>query len=481
MLLTISTTHSPATDLGYILAKNPAKVQSFPLAYGQAHVFYPVATDARCTAALALDVDPIGLVRGRTPGGAGAVGQYVNDRPYVASSFLSVAIAQVLGSALGGRCRDRPELVDTALPLEVRLEVVPCRGGEGFLRRLFEPLGYVVEATRIPLDDHFPEWGESAYFRVDLNATIRVKDLLSHLYVLVPVLDDEKHYWVGDDEVDKLLAKGGDWLPSHPEKTEIAHRYLKHRRSLARLALDRLVTDDAALPDDEESGDEGEAAVERRLSLDEARVEAVTSTLRELGASAVLDLGCGEGKLLRRLLTEARFTKVAGVDVSVRALEIARSRLRVDDLPARERDRLSLFHGALTYRNTAFAGFDAATLVEVVEHVEPSRLGALERVVFAFARPKAVVVTTPNVEYNTKFERLPAGRFRHPDHRFEWTRAEFTRWGERVAAEHGYAVRYAAIGPVDAELGAPTQMAVFTLASPSEVSARAATTKARAS
>src|SRR5215204_5420209 len=139
MLLTITTTHQPATDLGYLLHKNPARAQHFALSFGAAHVFYPEANTGRCTAALVLDVDPVGLVRGRRgpEGEGGLLMQYVNDRPYVASSFLSVAMADVFGTAMTGRSKERQELADTALPLEARLATVPCRGGDDLLRRLF--------------------------------------------------------------------------------------------------------------------------------------------------------------------------------------------------------------------------------------------------------------------------------------------------------------------------------------------------------
>ena len=160
--------------------------------------------------------------------------QYVNDRPYVASSFLSVAIAQVFGSALQGRCKDRPELATTPIPLEARLDVLPVRGGERFLRAVFEPLGYEVEADRHPLDERFPEWGESPYFSVTVAKTTTLAELLTHLYVLIPVFDNRKHYFVGDDEMEKLLAKGEGWLAGHPEKEEIARRYLKFQPSLYR-------------------------------------------------------------------------------------------------------------------------------------------------------------------------------------------------------------------------------------------------------
>lgn len=464
MLLTITTTHPPAGDLGYLLHKNPTRVQSFDLAFGKAHVFYPEVSDARCTAALLLDIDPVGLVRNRRgPAGEGhALEQYVNDRPYVASSFLSVAIAQVYGSALAGRSKDRPALAEAELPLEARLAVVPCRGGEGFLRRLFEPLGYAVGAWRHPLDETFPEWGEGPYFTVELRRCCRLRELLTHLYVLVPVLDADKHYWVGDDEVEKLLRHGAGWLAAHPERDAITRRYLKHQPRLARAALARLAEEDHPDPDAEAEAHAGEeAAVEERLSLNEQRLNAVVAALKEVGAKRVLDLGCGEGKLIRELLKDPTITTIVGVDVSVRALEVARDRLRWDRLSPVQQERVTLLQGSLNYRDRRLAGYDAAAVVEVIEHLDPPRLAAFERVLFEFARPGCVVLTTPNAEYNVKFAGLPAGRFRHRDHRFEWTRAEFRAWAEGVARRFGYEVGFRPVGPEDAALGPPTQMGVF--------------------
>ncbi len=464
MLLALTTTHRPATDLGYLLHKNPARCQSFPLSFGQAHVLYPEAGPERCTAALLLDVDPVGLVRNRRgPAGEGhALEQYVNDRPYVASSFLSVAIAQVFGSALAGRSKERPELADTPLPLEASLAALPCRGGETFLRRLFEPLGYAVTARRHVLDEHFPDWGDSPYFTVGLRADCRLRDLLAHLYVLIPVLDDDKHYWVGEDEVEKLLRHGEGWLASHPEREAIARRYLKHRSHLARAALARLAEEDAPDPDAAAEAHAGEeAALEERISLNEQRLGAVTTLLRESGAKRVLDLGCGEGKLLLRLLHETAIEELVGVDVSCRALEVAAERLRRDRLPAHPQERVRLMQGSLTYRDRRLAGYDSAAVVEVVEHLDPPRLAAFEHVLFEFARPGTVVLTTPNAEYNVKFPTLPAGKFRHRDHRFEWTRAEFRAWAEAVARRFDYEVRFLPVGPEDPTVGPPTQMGVF--------------------
>jgi 3' terminal RNA ribose 2'-O-methyltransferase Hen1 len=467
MLLEITNTKPVATDLGYLLHKNPARCHQFEMNFGRAYVFYPEATPERCTAALLLEIDPVGLVRNRRgPAGEGfALEQYVNDRPYVASSFLSVAIAQVFGTALAGNCKQRPELVATPLPLQVRISVAPCRGGEEVLRRLFEPLGYSLKATRHTLDVKFPEWGESAYHTVELEATCTVRELLTHLYVLLPVLDDDKHYWVGDDEVEKLLKHGAGWLSGHPEKELISARYLKHRRNLQREALARLLAEEGgdAIEEIEEGLAKEEAVVEQALSLNEQRLGAVMAALKGCGAARVLDLGCGEGKLLRELLKEKQFGSIVGVDVSHRALERAHARLNFDRLAPRQQERIQLLHGSLMYRDKRLAGFDAATVVEVIEHLDPPRLAAFERVLFEFARPATVILTTPNVEYNAKFPDMDPGRLRHRDHRFEWTRAEFQTWGRRIAERFGYDVRFLAVGPEDAALGAPTQMGLFSV------------------
>lgn len=471
MLLTLTTTHSPATDLGYLLHKNPARPQSFDLAFGAAHIFYPEASKSCCTAAMLLEIDPIGLVRGRRgPSGNNfALDQYVSDRPYVASSFLSVAIAQVLGSALAGTSRERPELARTPIPLEAAVSVIPCRD-EGFVRSLFEPLGYEVALRPVPLDDRpspSPDLAGSTCAALTLRTTATLESLLSHLYVLIPVLDNDKHYWVGDDEVQKLLRHGEGWLAAHPQRDAITRRYLKHQARLTRAALAQLVEGEADPDAAAEAHDQEEQSVERPLSLNQQRIGCVLAAIKASGARRVLDLGCGEGTLLRELLREPGIDEILGVDVSLRALEVAADRLNLDRLPPRQRARINLVQGSLTYRDARLKGFDTAAVVEVIEHLDPPRLAAFERAVFEFARPGSVILTTPNAEYNVKWETLPAGQFRHRDHRFEWTRAQFQEWATDVAARHGYGVRFLPVGPEDAGtdgaggVGAPTQMGVF--------------------
>jgi len=416
VLLTISTTHVPATDLGHLLHKHPDRVQAFTQSFGTATVLYPEAGEERCTAALLLEVDSVELARRRSRGTPDfALAQHVNDRSYAASSLLAVALADVFSTARAGICRSRQELADGPLPLEVEIPVLPCRGGPQVAHDLFAPLSWEVEATPLPLDERFPAWGDSRYVHLRLRGDVRLADALNQLYVLLPVLDESKHYWQGPDEVDKLLRAGGDWLATHPARELVTRRYLGRAAPYARVALARLAELDDR-PDDTVGAPEADVAVRRPLRV--ARRDAVLEVLREVEAHSV-----------------------------------------VDTMGERQSDRLSLLQGALTYEDERLAGHDAAVLMEVVEHVDPTRLPALEHVVFGAARPGTVVVTTPNVEHNVLYPDLTG--LRHPDHRFEWTRAEFAAWCERVCAAHGYTVEHRPVGPVDAEHGPATQMGVF--------------------
>lgn len=483
MFLTITTTGTPehpATDLGFLLHKHPEKAQAFSTSYGTAHVLYPEADARRCTAALLLEVDAVALVRrgkGKGRGGApdAALAQYVNDRPYAASSLLAVALSSVFSSAMKGVCTARPELPAVPRPLRIEVPALPARGGPALVRQLFEPLGWTVTAEPVPLDTEFPQWGDSRYVRLELESADRtLAEALRHLYVLLPVLDDAKHYWVSSDEVDKLLRAGEGWLPGHPEQKLITSRYLSRRWSLTRQATERLELVRLAEADDSEV-EEIDNAVEAETETEERptplavqRREAITAALKASGAARVLDLGCGQGQLVQALLKDPAFTEIVGLDVSMRALTIASRRLKLDRMGERQAARVTLLQGSLAYTDNRLKGYDAAVLSEVIEHLDLPRLPALEYAVFGAARPRTVLVTTPNVEYNVRWESLPAGHVRHGDHRFEWTRAEFRAWADAVAERHGYVAEFVPVGPDDPEVGPPTQMAVFTLTTPKE-------------
>jgi len=468
VLLTITTTAERADELGHLLHKHPDSLLERELSAGRAWVFYPEASPSRTTCALLVEVDPVDLVRGHH--GFAGTDQYVNDRPYVAGSMTAVALKRCFSTAMAGRAKERPERVDEQWPFEVRVEAIACAGGADAVRRAFEPLGYEVAIEAHALDGEFPEWGPSRILTLTISGHQTLRDLLNHLYVLLPALDRHKHYWIGEDEVAKLVRDAGDWLAGHPAREAIIQGYLGGIRSLTREAVARLA--DEGAPNDD-AGDREEHVEDRvlqrdgarALTLNELRLERVAAALEEAGDGvSVIDLGCGEGRLLALLRPSRRYARIVGMDVSSWALAAAERRLGMGRWGEAERRRVSLFQGSLMYRDERIRGFDAAALVEVIEHVDPERLPTLERVIFGDARPGLVVVTTPNRDYNVAFPDLSTGQWRHPDHRFEWSRAEFASWCCRVGERAGYTWRTDEIGDVSPdhpEAGGPTLIAEF--------------------
>ena len=491
-MLTITTTHQPATDLGYLLHKHPEKLQTFELPFGKAHVFYTEASEERCTAALIMDIDPIRLTRRGRPKGTtpeALLQDYVNDRPYTASSHLSGAISGVYGTALAGRCARRPELAETPIPLEAKITSVRSLHGQELITRLFQPLGYKVSVETKPMDPEFPEWGESHHHDVTLSATVTLRDLLNHIHVLLPVLDNQKHYIIAKTEVENLMQKGRGWLHLHPESELISRRYLGHRRGLmdqAEAEIAAALENEPGNEDEEEDAEDAEEqgqnaseqrgenageptprngnqeeTLEKPMRLGELRTIAIMAAVRNSGATSVVDLGCGEGKLLEQLLKEPSLTNIAGIEVSQTALRKAARRLRMRNMTPEQKNRISLVHGSLTYRDQRIAGFDAGVAMEVVEHIDQPKLEAFEDAVFGAARPGTVIVTTPNVEYNAVYFPDEEGKLRHRDHRFEWTRQEFQQWAGAIAGRRQYSVEFQGIGETHEKHGEPTQMAVF--------------------
>jgi len=458
MLLTLTYEGSNSQDLGYLLHKNPERAQQFELTYGKAYVFYPEVSDERTTAALLLDIDPLDLARGKLGSKDGGLFDYVNDRPYASTSFMSTAISKVFGTAMAGTCKKKPELVDVSLKLTAKVYALRDNGNEELAKKLFEPLGYTVSTERKVLDEKFPEWGNSPYIDLTISGTVRLCDLLNHLYVMIPVFDRQKHYYYSDDEIKKLLDHGKGWLENHPEKERIAYRYLARRKGYARKAIDVLSAEEIVGESEEEIDEEKE----ERIPLNTQRMDAVFKEVINSGARSVIDLGCGEGRLTSMLLNEPQIRKVTAVDVSVSALEKAARRLKLDRMAAFRKDKLDLIQGSLTYKDSRFEGHDCACLVEVLEHIDPSRIIALERVVFEFAAPRTVIITTPNREYNANYEHMKENSLRHSDHRFEWSREEFRNWSDHVCEKFGYSCEIKGIGENDTNLGSPTQMGVFT-------------------
>lgn len=459
MLLTITYEGENSRDFGYLLHKNPDRAQQFELSYGKAYVFYPEADKHRTTAALLLDIDPIDLARGKVGSRDGGLFDYVNDRPYAATSFMSTAIARVFGTAMSGRCDKLPELAKTPLQLTATLSALKDYGDTELAAELFEPLGYAVKTERTELDEKFPEWGSSPYINLTISGMVRLCELLNHLYVLIPVFDRQKHYYISEDEIEKLLSHGEGWLSTHPYKEKITRRYFNQRKSYARKTLDILLGDEEII---ENSDEENSQKEEKRTPLNALRMDAVKNAVLASGAESVIDMGCGEGRLTSLLLSEQQIKRITACDVSVNVLERAAQRLKLDRMNEFKKSKLTLMQASLTYKDKRFEGFDCACAVEVIEHIEPIRVPAFERVIFEFACPRTVIITTPNREYNANYEHMQENDLRHGDHRFEWTRGEFKEWTEHVCEKFGYTCKISGIGEPDEKYGSSTQMGVFT-------------------
>ena len=474
MFLSLATTAPRADELGFLLQKHPGRAFRRELSVGVATVFYPEATADRCEVCLLLEADPVKLARESQRHGGG--NGYATAKPYLAGSLLAVAIGRCFNSALAGRAKEKAERLVEAWPVVVTVPALPCRGGADAVRAAWEPLGYVCEVHTPPLDPAHPGWGGANVHAVTLTGTHPIPAVLNHLAVLLPALEGDRHHFVSDDEVDKLVRRGGDWLADHPHRDRLVSHSLRRQPSLVAAALERL--DALADPDPPEvtppapPGPTGGASPEtappggdagaKPRPLHETRLRAVTDVLADpaRGVTSVADLGCGEGKLLRKLMAEPRFERILGMDVSAPLLARTADRLKLDR-PDRA-GRVTLIQGSLTLRDDRLAGFDAAVLCEVIEHLDPHRLDALAASLFGCAAPRTVVLTTPNRAYNAVWESLPAGELRHRDHRFEWDRDEFAAWTGAVAARFRYAVERRGVGEEHPEFGPPSQMAVFT-------------------
>ncbi|MGB0870489.1 MAG: 3' terminal RNA ribose 2'-O-methyltransferase Hen1 [Flavobacteriales bacterium] len=462
MYLKIKVNNNNATDLGYILHKHPDKYQKEKMGYGDIHMFYTQTEATSCEFAMVLDINTIELTRNlqkKTYSNSFKLADYVNDRAFVASSFLTAAISKVLGSAMNGNCSYDKDLAIKVWDLEVEVGTVKAQGGINQIRNYFEPLNYTLEIEETLLDEDFESWGKSPYFTLKLQGQKTIQDLLSQLYVLLPVLDNNKHYYVNESEIKKLIQKGGEWLKNHPAKDIITKKYLRYKKSYTHSAFEQLMTETPEVLN--KPTEEIEEKVEQKLSVHQNRLQQVANTLKQLGANSIADLGCGEGKLIRLLLQDQQFNKIVGMDVSFATLEMAKKKLKLEEASPRLKEKLNLIQGSLTYRDKRIEGFDAIALVEVIEHLDPSRLEALQRVVFEFSKPKFAVLTTPNQEYNQLFDGLKEGKFRHSDHRFEWTRQEFETWANNVSQTYNYEVSFKPIGEEHPEFGGLSQMAIF--------------------
>lgn len=457
MLINITVTGENAKALSYILWKNPEHIFDREFSSGHVVVFFSEYSDQKATASMLVLVDTVGMVRSEW---GKMSSSYVDHRPYAASSITSVALKEAYSSAFAGKSEtaEIDAIIKQKLPVEIELSSVWTKGGVQNVHDFFEPINYAVKAEKLPYESKWLK-SDSNVFNITLTGMQTIPDLLRHLYVLLPALDNKKHYFVDGNEIAKLLSHGEGWLETHPHKERIVSRYLIHRHNLIEEALEQLTED--ILDEDTEEGTE--EAVERPIRLQEERLQTALAVLRTLDPAPLKlgDLGCGSGDFIRLIENDRAFPEVIGMDVSSKALQLAEKRLHLDRRNAWQMPKISFIHGSLVYKDSRLKGLDAILLLEVIEHIDAAKLPIIEYNIFEFLSPGYVFVSTPNQEYNSLFPSIEKNALRHRDHRFEWTRNEFKQWSDAIAVKYSYEVEFFNIGPCDDNLGAPTQMAVF--------------------
>lgn len=433
MLLTLRVTGPHASDLEVLLDKCPDKLHSTSLPFGLAHVFFPEVSPDAVTVALVVDVDAVVWSSNGFSSGFGLTN----------AAMLSAAIASVFSTALAARSPGRPDLVTAILPVEVRVSSFDVRPGTDDARALFSPLGYDVVVHEDVVDALSGTSTNLVRQTVCLAKQCSLYEVLSHLYVLGPVLDGHADDHVLERERDALLLHAEGAARGHVAGDRIIQAYAARRPSGAGAALARLLAMDVT---------EGQTALDSAIAptlLDDARIDAIVFELREASVSSVVDLGCGDGKLLARLVREKVLTRIVGFDVSIRALDAAASRMKLDRRGGKKSERIELLHGSLFYSDSRLQGFDAAVLADVIQHVNADRLGDLERVVFHDAQPATVVVM---MNVATRDGVVPPGL----EH--SWSTNQFDAWASAVSERRAYRVRLLSIG----SSGPTTRMAVFT-------------------
>jgi 3' terminal RNA ribose 2'-O-methyltransferase Hen1 len=467
MMLSIACKNLSEEELGFLLHKNPARVHPLDLSFGKVYVFFDEPPEGhQAQVCLLVDVDPLAMVQGR--GGLGHQDAlYVNDRPYVASSLLASAVTKVFGTALSGRCKERPELVDREIEWTFAMPFVARGSMLNALFHLFEPLGYEFDPDLLNYDSSV-DYATSArpiLTRIAVRTTL--SEALSHLVVLIPVLDGENHRWVDDGDLVPFVRRVESWLPDHPYGMYILRRALKYQTSLVKAFTERFpaITGSMARLPQLEANVWDDATVEaagcQPLSLNSQRFSAVEAVVSALSPSSIVDLGCGDGSLVSQLVKQTSIQKLVGMDVNPLVLSRARARLEHLSLTKAQTEKIQFIHGSLAYRDPRVKGFDLALLIEVIEHIDAERLETLEHQVFDYGQYSTVVVTTPNREFNDLYVGMEKGKMRHSDHRFEWTRQEFLNWAKRIGDAFGYNYEISEIGAGNPAVGSPTQMAVF--------------------
>ncbi|MDN4617361.1 3' terminal RNA ribose 2'-O-methyltransferase Hen1 [Paenibacillus sp. PsM32] len=479
MYLTIKATGEHANMISHLLAKNPHNLYDRTEKGARVRLVYTSFEPHDTEAILFVTPDPIELVKG-TPDHYD-ITQYINDRELAVSSLFCSYIRPALGTALNGKPKaDYMNWVDYQFDLQMTFGPVASDLPDHVVESLFQPLGYEVQMERGEIDYSFDLKNRSTVRHIQISGQQTLQQMLRQVYILIPVLDNYKHYYINEDEIERLRRYGEGWLSTHPQHDLMIKRSLRfaplikeYEQQVANDAsMDTLLTEisthsvedataQAESAEPLEIIDGLETTIEPPVvRLNELRYRAIVEQVSLLPQrKQVIDFGAGEGKLSVRLGQIEGVEQVWAVEPSMQ------SQLRAIDRFAKLEGRTDdvipvITTGSLFYRDERWIDQDVIILCEVIEHINEVRLPQVIHTLFTDYRPQTLIITTPNREYNEVYD-MDTEEIRHADHRFEWTRAEFEQYCTQWIQNRPYTFTISGIGEKHEQYGQPTQMVVF--------------------
>ncbi|PYF06198.1 3' terminal RNA ribose 2'-O-methyltransferase Hen1 [Ureibacillus chungkukjangi] len=444
MQLTIRGTGQDIQVISYLLAKNPNNLYERRVSGHLVRMFFSQFSEEEVEVTFFVTPDPIELSRNNSK--VYDITSYINDREFVVSSIFCTFLRTALGTALNGKPVEEYEpWVNHPFPLEFSFGPVASQLTDQDIQSLFQPLGYAVEITYGEADYNMDFKSKSSARFITLKGSTTLQMGLRQLFVLIPVLDNYKHYYIDEQEVEKIVRYGEGWLDKHPKREFILRQALRFKEVYGQFENQHTKKENESSP---------------KLRLNDLRYDKIVGKVNQLKRKeTVVDLGSGEGKLSEKLGFIDGVKEILAVEPSESATLKALKRF---EKAAQDKNFVKprQIFGSLFYYDERLKGKDVLILCEVIEHIDEYRLPKIIQTILQDYRPRTLIITTPNQEYNEVYGM--GGDYRHPDHRFEWTREEFQTWCKTQNENHEYNIAFDGIGEEHELHGYPTQMCLFT-------------------
>ncbi|TDL78499.1 3' terminal RNA ribose 2'-O-methyltransferase Hen1 [Peribacillus frigoritolerans] len=443
MQLTIKATGDNVKAISYLLSKNPNNLYERNHKGHLVRLFYSKFEETELEVTIFVTPDPIDLVKNNS--NSYDITHYINDREFAVSSLFCSFIRSALGTALNGQPKEEySEWVNYRFSFQFEFGPVVSSLSDKQLKDLFEPIGYEVAISRPDIEYSFEMKDKSSARSICLKGMKTLQNGLRQLFVLIPVIDNYKHYYIDDKEIEKLERYGEGWLEDHPKRDYIYRQSLRFKEIFS-------------IVENKKTEEKKEEKIEK-VRLNDLRYEKIIDFVNQMKPRSIVDFGSGEGKLSVRLGFADGVKEIMAVEPSqsatLKAIE------RFDKVKNKEKFVVpETIWGSLFYYDERLKGKDVMILCEVIEHIDEFRLPKVLDTILHDYQPNALIITTPNREYNEIYDM--EDHFRHNDHRFEWTRAEFRHWCEERNHRKIYDLQFEGIGEEHDRHGFPTQMCVF--------------------